>query len=203
MPCPPSIDARCEKIVTNVSWWCPDCVICPVILAKYCHVTGDDRELWLTLPRLLRASRDPPPQPSPLPRLSPSLITSHHSPMLQMWKHEAFVPSLESKFMLTRLKHCNGTHVILTHSKLTHDWHEYLFSYKRCKSFPQLNCDADKSCHNKQYLWLRRLWAIVAVRAVTKNIKLLNEWVDSIISLRAIYRNKGFVSSLMESPFAN
>ena len=138
------------------------------------------------------------------PRLSPSLITSHHSPMLQMWKHEAFVPSLESKFMLTRLKHCNGTHVILTHSKLTHDWHEYLFSYKRCKSFPQLNCDADKSCHNKQYLWLRRLWAIVAVRAVTKKIKLLNEWVDSISAFnRAIYSNKGFVSSLMESPFAN
>ena len=96
-----------------------------------------------------------------------------------------------------------GTCVILTHLKLTLDWHEYLFSYKRCKSFPQLNCDADKSCHNKQYLWLRRLWAIVALVAVTKKIK-LNEWIFNNTTYNwAICRNKGFVSSLMENPFAN
>ena len=40
----------------------------------------------------------------------------------------------------------------------------------------QLNCDTDKSCLNKQYLWLRRLWAIVAVTPVTKKIK-PNEWI--------------------------
>ena len=166
--------------------WCRECDLS-------CHsgqilsCDRDDRELWLTLPRLFRASRDRPPQPSlssqssPVwPRLSSQLIT--------LWCYKcgdtkplSLPSSLKSKiqYKLTRLRQCNGTDVILTHSKLTHDWHEYLFSYKRCKSFPQLNCDADKSCHNKQYLWLRRLWAIVAV---TKKIKLLNEWVDAEVS---------------------
>ena len=183
MPCPTSIDARCEKIVTNVSCGVGS-VICPVILAKYCHVT----EMTENYDWHYRGYLEPLGTGRPnhlchlsFPRLAPSLITTHHPLMLQMWRHEAFVLPLKSKiqYKLTRLRQCKGTHVILTHSKLTHDWHEYLFSYKRCKSFPQLNCDADKSCHNKQYLWLRRLWAIVAV---TKKIKLLNEWVDAEVS---------------------
>ena len=145
----------------------------------------DDRELWLTLPRLFRASRDRPPQPSLSSQSPPSGPVSHHnsspSDVTNVETRSLCPLSSKSKiqYKLTRLRQCNGTDVILTHSKLTHDWHEYLFSYKRCKSFPQLNCDADKSCHNKQYLWLRRLWAIVAV---TEKIKLLNEWVDAEVS---------------------
>ena len=185
MPCPTSIDARCEKIVTNVSCGVGS-VICPVILAKYCHVT----EMTENYDWHYRGYLEPlgTGRPNHLCHLSSPVWPRLSSQLITLWCYKCgdmkplSLPSSsksKSQSIVTRMRQCNGTHVILTHSKLTHDWHEYLFSYKRCKSFPQLNCDADKSCHNKQYLWLRRLWAIVAV---TKKIKLLNEWVDAEVS---------------------
>ena len=184
MPCPTSIDALCEKIVTNVSCGVGS-VICPVILAKYCHVTemtenydwhyrGYLEPLGTSRPNHLCQLSLPPSGPVSHHNSSPSDVTNVETRSLCPLSSKSKI-----QYKLTRLRQCNGTDVILTHSKLTHDWHEYLFSYKRCKSFPQLNCDADKSCHNKQYLWLRRLWAIVAV---TEKIKLLNEWVDAEVS---------------------
>ena len=168
MSCLPSIDASCEKIVTNVSCGVRS-VICPVILAKYCHVTEnyDWHYRGYLEPLGTRATRRPNHLPSSLspvwPRLSSRLIT------LGVYKSENIQQQPLSLPLLSEAYHWDwgdGTCVILTHLSLTLDWHEYLFSYKRCKSFPQLNCDADKSCHNKQYLWLRRLWAIVALVAL-------------------------------------
>ena len=169
---------KCKRVSGTwfVPWFWPNIVM-----------WWDDRELWLTLPRLFRVPGDPgwhPPAPHlPCPRLSSHRIILWSN---KMWRYGAFVPSrgIPKEIEVNSIEIVMGSEQDPGSSKkywLTR-WHMIdrdicsVTSVANSFRAVQLNCDTDKSCLNKQYLWLRRLWAIVAVTPVTKKIK-RNEWI--------------------------